>query len=70
MTNETVAAPTTERATPGMLVSGAWSSTAMIDPGEAGARSPELKVTLIAIPVMPPRIAAMTIIGFMSTYGK
>ena len=39
----------------------------LIEPGAAGARSPEPNVTLVATPVMPPRTTARTVLGFIST---
>ena len=65
--NETAAAKITDSVTPSRLLGGAWVQTAMIEPGAAGARSPESNVTLVATPVMPPRITARTVLGFIST---
>jgi hypothetical protein len=42
----------------------------MIEPGAAGARSPESNSTLTKTPDMPPRITAARSFGFISTYGK
>ena len=42
-------------------------STAMIDPGAAGARRPELNARLMLIWVMPPAIIARISLGFIST---
>ena len=53
-----------------MLANGVWMRTAMMLPGDAGARRPLWKATLVATPVMPPAMAARTSIGFISTYGK
>ncbi len=63
----TRAESTTERMTPSRLAAGAWSSTAMIEPGAAGARRPESRTRLVATPVMPPAIIARMRRGFMRT---
>ena len=39
-------------------------------PGAAGPTSPLPITTLVPMPVMPPAIAAMMRVGFMSTNGK
>ena len=64
---QTAAEKMTEQVTPTRLEAGAWSQTAMIEPGAAGARRPESKSRLVATPVMPPRITARISFGFMST---
>ena len=75
--NDTVAASTTERATPTnpipgpKLLSGEVATiTAMMLPGAAGNFRPLPKMALVATPVMPPAIAAMIVMGLSSTYGK
>ena len=45
-------------------------STAMIDPGAAGARRPASKIVRVRMPTMPPAMVATSRIGFISTYGK
>ncbi len=67
---ETVAARITESVTPNRLPGGAAIQIAMMEPGDAGERSPELNSTFVATPVMPPRMQARTSLGFIRTYGK
>ena len=70
MTNDVVAASSTDRLTPTKLSPGVCASTAMIDPGAAGARRPAPKIVSVRMPTMPPAIVASRISGFISTYGK
>jgi hypothetical protein len=43
---------------------------AKIEPGDEGAISPPFSITSVKTPDIPPAIAAMMRIGFMSMYGK
>ena len=63
----TAAARTTDRVTPTKLPAGVAIQTAMIEPGEATLCRPESSSWLVATPVMPPRMTARTIFGFIST---
>ena len=67
-TMKLAAAPrTTERMTPTKLSGAVCESTAMIDPGAAGARRPEPKTMLVAICVAPPAIIARMSFGLART---
>ena len=70
MMNDVTAASRTDRLTPTKLSPGVWASTAMIEPGAAGARRPALKMVRVKMPTMPPAIVASRVRGFISTYGK
>ena len=70
MTNDVVAASSTDRRTPTKLPPGVCASTAMIEPGAAGARRPASKIVRVKMPTMPPEIMPSSRIGFISTYGK
>ncbi|MPN59039.1 hypothetical protein SDC9_206757 [bioreactor metagenome] len=69
-TKVTAAARTTERITPTYDPGAVCARTARKDPGAAGARRPEPKTMLVVTPVIPPRIIAISSVGFISTYGK
>ena len=56
--------------TPIIEAFGVISSTAKIEPGEAGETRPALNRVRVKTPVMPPRITASSRRGFISTYGK
>ena len=70
MRKDVAAASRTERITPTKLPPGVWASTAMIEPGAAGARSPASNTTRVPMPTMPPAIMPSSRIGFISTNGK
>ena len=53
--NDIAAAVMTEKMTPMKLPAGVAMSTAKMLPGDAGARSPEPKITLTKRAVIPPR---------------
>ena len=49
---------------------GVMAIIAKIEPGDEGAISPPFSITSVKTPDLPPAIAAMMRIGFMSMYGK
>ena len=68
--NETIAAPRTPTMLPKYEPFAETSKIAKIEPGEAAAFNPPLRVVNNAVPVTPPQIAAMIKDGFINTYGK
>src|SRR3954447_11877051 len=70
MMKDVAQASTTDRMTPTKLPRGVCASTAMIEPGAAGARRPASNSARVPMPTMPPAIVPSSRIGFISTYGK
>ena len=67
MVKDTAQEITTDKITPIKEAFGVIANTAMMEPGEAGARKPALNNTKVNTPDIPPAITASNKRGFINT---